>query len=89
MKGWVRPGGVCRPMSVQQHDPVVGEKARTGVEELLEARLAHMLEHAHRHDPVEGPAHVAVVAQLEVHAPRQALGLRPALSHRKLLAARG
>ncbi len=48
-----------------------------------------MLEHAHRYDPVERSAHVAVVAQLEVHPARHALRLGAALRHRMLLPAQG
>ena len=52
-------------------------------------RGADMLEHADRHDAVVAPGFLAIIAQMETHAVRQAGVARPALGHLVLLGRQG
>ena len=70
---------------VQQHDSVVGQQLLHFGEELPVVRRAHMLEHAHRDDAVEGARLLAVVAQMEAHPIAQARGAARSLRQLVLL----
>src|SRR5271166_2470443 len=48
---------------VEQHHAVVIELPANGLEKFVVAEYANMLEHANRHDAVEGFPHVAIVLQ--------------------------
>src|SRR2546427_8434046 len=61
----VEVGHIAVADEVQQHHAIVGQQLPALAEEGVVKTRAHMLEHAHRDDAVEGAARVAVVFQAD------------------------
>src|SRR5256885_1422016 len=82
----VEVGHIAVADEVQQHHAIVGQQLPALAEEGVVKTRAHMLEHAHRDDAVEGAARVAVVFQAVAESVR-ARGLAGTLAGaRQLLA---
>ena len=69
---------------MQHHHAVVGEKLGAAPEKGFVEVDADMFEHAHRHDAIERPGHVAIILEEELRRPRQVFLGRARVRHLQL-----